>query len=178
MCTDMDEIKLSTVKISKKGIYAIEDKRDLIFVPHERISSVKLLYGCGVQRPKIQAVLVIAFILIPLYFCLPPFLERLSGTNSNSYVSQIKSNYNNNDVGGAGRDGLLILALPLIFIVIGIFFLIEMIKKNFYLIVRTKTENKKIIFRGKVSHSELYQFIEQANNDFGYSITSELKNHT
>ena len=44
--------------------------------------------------------------------------------------------------------------------------------------IKTETENKKIIFQNKVSQTELYQFIEQAKNDFGYSITGKIKNLT
>jgi hypothetical protein len=41
-----------------------------------------------------------------------------------------------------------------------------------------ETENKKIVFQNKVSQTELYLFIEQAKNDFGYRITEELNNRT
>ena len=164
MFSDMNKIILSTVKISQKGITEVEGKRDSIFVPRERINSVNLLYGCGVQRPLIQTVLGIALVLIPLYFFLPPFWELVN--------SQINSNNQ-----GGGR-ALQFFALPLLFVPFGIWFLMEVFKKSFYFLIKTKTENKKIVLRRKVSQAELYQFIEQAKNDFCYSITVELKDFT
>ena len=43
MCKDMNEILLSTVKISQKGISEVDGNKDSVFVPRERINSVNLL---------------------------------------------------------------------------------------------------------------------------------------
>ncbi len=160
----MDEIKLSTVKISQKGISEINGNKDSVFVPREHIHFINLLYGCGAQRPIMQTVLGTALTLIPLYFFLPPLLEII--------------NFQDNAGSQSGGNAFKFIVLPLMFAPFGIFFLMEVFVKTFYLIIKTETENKKIVFQDKVSQPELYQFIEQANNDFGYSITSELKNHT
>ena len=164
MCIDMNEIKLSTVKITQKGVSELDENRETIFIPKETIKSIILLYGCGVQRPIVLIVFALPLIIIPLYFFLPPLWDLFSSLASS------------NEHGG-GRT-LQFLALPLALVPLGLWLFYIVFKKTFYLMIKTETKNKKIVFRNKVSQTELYQFIEQANNDYGYSITDELKNHT
>jgi len=164
MCLDMNKIKLSTVRISQKGVAELDAGRESIFIPKEKIKSIHLLYGCGVQRPVVLIICALTLIVIPLYFFLPPLWELFSSLASSKEH-------------GGGR-ALQFFALPLALVPIGLWLLYSVFKKTFYLMIKTETENKKLVFHDTVSRAELYQFTEQANNDFGYSITGDLNNRT
>ncbi len=152
-------IECSTVKITHDGIAETEEENNVIFVPRDQIKTIELHYGCGAQRPMTQTILGFMLIIIPLYILIPPAYEVFSNLQESSNQFNVRV--------------LFIIIMPLTFVLFGVWMLLEVLKKNYYLLVEMNTENKKVIFKNKPSKIELSNFINLAQQKYGIMIHTD-----
>lgn len=119
-------------------------------VPRERILEVTLVYGTGAQRPIVQAAVSLIIVILGIFLGVLPLYHVLS---------KGMSNYN-----------LKGFAFALLLVPIGIWLLIEVLQRKYYLLVKTDKRAQKVVFKSSTKASEISEFIKKAQEDFGYNI--------
>lgn len=136
------------VAISEKGLGEIDGKRYLVHIPQSEITFAEVKYGSPAERPTMQ--LVAGAILAPLCF-FGIYIILMNG------LTMIRWSL-----------GMLLFGG------VGIWLIIEVLKKRHYLEVQTSKGNRKLVFKGKVENDKLDQFLQQLT-DGGYNFRKRIE---
>lgn len=133
------------IRATAEGLFEIDAGRLMAFVPRGEIVGVSLQYGPVVPRPLVQALL--AGVLIVIGLSPLPFVLH--------WVS---------------HGGTLVLETPWLFClaVIGVWMLLQALRRGIYVAVETDKGNRKLAFSHRVDPPTAKAFIEQVRLRFGY----------
>ena len=126
------------LEISEKGISELSGGRRIVFIPREEIQSIEVRFGSNAERPLLQ---IIAGIILTALGCAGAVMIF--------------------DNPGRGlRWGLGFI----IFGGLGIWMLWEAIHKSHYLLVITRNDRRKLVFKGRWAASDFDQFTQDATS--------------
>jgi hypothetical protein len=124
------------LEISEKGISEFSGTRRVVFVPREEIQSIEVRFGPNAERPLLQ---IIAGILLATLGCVGAVM--------------IVAN-----PGRGFRWGVGFIC----FGALGVWMLWETIHKSHYLLVTTRNDRRKLVFKGHWTQSEFDKFAKDA----------------
>jgi hypothetical protein len=130
------------ITFSEKGISEYSGKRCVVFIPRAEVVRVESRTGSRAERPLVQMIAGIVLGCVGVY-----------------------------GVFMAMRVGVVLLRWEAGFIVfggIGVWLLIESLRRGHFLLVTCSKENRKLVFDGKTDESELREFLMKAAR-FGYN---------
>ena len=150
-------IQCSTVCLSKDSVFEKDRNKIVLSIPKEQILRLSLNYGFYSERPFIQALISIFFVISGFSFGVP--IVRYV------FFEENKS--------GASANAMKIFAYGIPLILLGLWFLADLLRRRYYLLVDTAEKSRKVVFKSEVSQSELHNFVKEAKSKFGYDIESE-----
>lgn len=162
MTKEIDAIRLSSVEITPDRVSELDGKQPSKTIQKSEIVSISLEYGISSERTVLQIIFSIFTILIGLYLGLIPTCKFIYDIYSHTGV----------DVGHPYSKGLILILFPIFFIPFGIYSLVSTVQKRYYLSVKTKNDNRKIVFNDTMQDHEITFFIHSAKEKYGYAIES------
>lgn len=139
------------VRVDKQSISLMDGRHRLVVIPMAEIVRIEILLGSDVKHPIILFLFGIGLIGLGL----SPFL----------------SVYHWLIYGGT----LYVIQMWLVvWLILGCFVIIEVVKKKPILQIETIRGTRKIAFRGKLHHQELREFVRVVGVELGYTIESRL----
>jgi len=144
-------ISYLTVVISDDGVAELSGESQVLYLPKNEISAMELTTGIAAERPVMQAIGAAIFIIAGFIgtFAIARWLQE--GGKLYSFYIFLSFGY-----------------------VVGLWFLLGLIRKRTFLLTTTARGMRKLVFKGRVDHEELAKFIETARHDFNYPIRSNL----
>jgi len=132
------------VKFSPESVSEIQDCRILASVKKADIQRIEWTSGSGAERPALQLGFGIAMTaLLPIG--LIPLL--------------------------VGNWGLWRYETGFAFFgILGAWLIWETLRRRTYLLITTRSDRRKLFFRGKIDPSQLTEFLSNAETHFGYTI--------
>jgi hypothetical protein len=132
------------VKVSTEFVSEVDNGRILASVKKADIQRIELASGCGAERPALQLGFGIAMTaLLPIG--LIPFL--------------------------AGNWGLWRYETGFAFFgILGAWLIWETLRRRTYLLMTTRSDRRKLFFRGKIDPARMTEFLSNAETQFGYTI--------
>ncbi len=147
MNTGINEITYLSVIISEQGIYEKDSVLAPLFIPKSEINRIELVKGVGAERPLLG--FLFGFGILAICFV---FLSDL--------IIWFKR--------GGILEGDTLLSFA--FLPLGFWLIFYALRKRFFLLVHTKSDERKVVFKGRVELKELSEFISRARDKFGYYI--------
>jgi len=138
-----------TVTISAEGISEVHGGRTVVFVSKPDMQGIRLATGSGAERPVLQ--LGFGILLAAVGAC---GLIPLWSGNMTLFRYEI---------------GFVFFGL------MGVWLLWETLRKHTFLLVSTRSEARKLFFKGAVDPKKLEEFLSTAETRFGYVISSNLR---
>lgn len=149
---DQEIIRCSTIQVSKEDVCQFDGNKPILKVPRKQIREIALAYGMPAKHPVVRV--SISLVLISLGAS-PGFIPLMS-----IVLGEYITFYSLLDI--------LAFAVPLM--LIGLWPLPAIFQKRYYLLIRTVTGRKKLVFKERPSKSSLCQFLMKAEQEFGYKI--------
>lgn len=147
--------------MSAEVVAEIDGNQVMVSLPRDQIASMTLHHGIKSERPIIDITIGVIFIFIGIYI----FFPMLSSLVSAIFLGPIVPRYNASKF----------VSMGLVFVPIGIYFIADVIRKRYFLLITTKRGDKrKIVFNSDISYTELRSFIDQAKMKYGYEISAIL----
>lgn len=137
-------LRYLNVILSGEDIIELDGETMVATIPKESITAIRLKHGSGAERPLLQLLVATVCILAGLHFLL---VRTLSS-----------------------KRGLLLLLSMLTLLIVGLWLLFEVVRRRAYLEVATRSDVRKIVFKGRVERQKLLGFIQDANTKLGYEI--------
>jgi hypothetical protein len=156
MKSNGSSIRLSTVEISKAGISELENGRIVANVPKQDILELRLMYGTSAERRIVQFCCSMILIALGLFSAWMAFQHAWAG---------VRGTFQGIYVFGSG-------AVILVFAGVGLF--LDVLRRKYFLLVRSKTAIRKITFERSVSFDQIRDFVADAKSRFGYEIGFEI----
>jgi hypothetical protein len=141
-------VRVLSVELSADGIAEWGDRRHVVFVPRDAIVGVELRRGIGGERPIVQVLFAVALIAGGLVL-----------TGALSVAGQMPR--------GAGR----LAAGGVLLLVLGGYVLWTAVRPKLFLLVRTRNDQRKLLFHGRVDLASLRAALDEAKLRFGYDVT-------
>jgi len=150
-------MRISTVDITRDEIAEYDRKLKIIAIPRNQIDSVELKYGVPSERIILTIFIGIVLIAIGIILgFLPVFHMYLkSDWPKSAYCMK-----------------MFAMAMPLV--VIGFYIIFNIFNRKYYLQIRFKNNERKIIFKENIYRPELYDYIKRVNKNFGYNIEFKI----
>jgi hypothetical protein len=152
VCQSANELKLSSVLISKFGVAEIEGSKQLILIPKDDIKRIKLKYGFVSKRPYMQAAIGLIIVIFGFAAGLIPLIKLLAA-GANVGFNKLKA------------PGLILTWIP-----IGAWIILAGYKKSFYLQIETSKGGKNLVFQKGCDSESIKRFLKKANNEYDYNI--------
>ena len=152
----MESMILSSIEFSTESISELNGHRKSVSIARSDIRTVSLRYGFIAERPIAQAILSIVLVLTGLCLGVYPLYGMFLRNDfpSSGYVLKPFA-----------------YAVPLV--LIGGYYFYMLFAKRFYLLVHTRTGERKLIFTDKLSVGEVLAFLMNCNNSLGYGVQIE-----
>jgi len=160
-----NDLRLSSVRISPERISELDDNHVIRSIEKKDIVSIVLKYGASSERLTVQIIASTILIILGIYVGIIPTLKLISDIYLETGVN----------VGHLGK-GLFFLVFPICFIPFGIYLIWIGIRKRYYLLVKTSTDQRRILFSDDISFTEVSAFIDLAREKYLYPIDAYLKN--
>ncbi|MDB6019806.1 MAG: hypothetical protein JWR19_4295 [Pedosphaera sp.] len=146
MIAEKTSVAYLTVKASAEGVSEVSKGRILVFVNKAEIERIELSSGSGAENPVLQLVLGILLTALGASAVVPICL---------------------------GNGLMLRYGLGFIFFgLVGVWMIFEALQKRTYLLVSTRKDRRKLFFKGKVDAKQLAEFLDAAQENFGYQIVT------
>jgi hypothetical protein len=149
-------MNLSSIEVSEESISEMDGKWKSVSILRKDIVDISLKYGFTTERPVTQAAVNIVLIMLGLSLGVYPLYGVLL----------------HHDFPSEGAYPLDIFAYAVPLIIIGVYLFYRMCAKRFYLLVRTEKDNRKLVFKDKVSQGEVKAFVMNCKS-LGYGVRIE-----
>jgi hypothetical protein len=143
-------VRYLSVELSAEGVAEWVDRRRAVFVPRVEITAIELRRGVAAERPLVQLVLGVAFLVGGVGLV----VGGAHGLSS-----------------GLVRTSARLLAAAGMLSVLGCYLLYSALRPQHYLFVRNRTDGSKIVFAGKADLRAIEQALRAASERWGYEVT-------
>jgi hypothetical protein len=152
----MKSMVLSSIEFSSDSVSELDGHRKSVSIAKADIQDIFLRHGHTAERPITQAVVSIILILLGFIMGVYPLYGMVVRHDLPFSYAALK---------------LFAFAVPLVFI--GGFYLRPLFANRFYLLVYTKTGERKLVFNDKLSLEEVQSFVMNCNSSLGYGARIE-----
>jgi len=159
-------LRLSSVRISPERISELDGDHVIRSIEKKDILSIVLKYGASSERLAVQIIVGIVSAMLGVYVGAIPTLKLISYIYLGTGVN----------VGHLGK-GLFFLVFPICFMPFGIYLIWIGIRKRYYLLVKTSTYQRRILFSDNVSVTEISAFTDLAKAKYFYPIDTNIINN-
>jgi hypothetical protein len=161
---ETNAIKLSSVEITADRLAELDGNQAIVSIQKNEIMSISLKYGICSERTILQIIFSVFLIFIGLNFGLIPTCKFFYDVYYHTEV----------DFGYPYGKGLFLIIFLIFFIPFGIYSILISVQKRCYLLVKTKKDKRKIVFKDKIPFHEISFFLNNAKEKYGYAIESDV----
>ena len=145
------------IRFSAQGLAELDRSRPVVRVPRETIEQIALRWGSRAARPMVQLVLGTSFLLAGAYLLVRILVGWLQ-------------------IGGRLSGGLIIGLV--VVAVMGGGLLLDVVRRGYYLEVRTRQGLEKLRFDRSLSRDEIASFLTDVQRQLGYLIGLDAHRRT
>ena len=152
----MNHLKFSTVEITEEEVAEYDGNKKIVAIERKDINTIDLKYGFIGEYFIVQIICGFVCIGISLILGFFPVIRMFSENDFPSTYAILPT---------------FAYAIPLIFI--GLYLILSLLKRKYYLDVIFGNKRRKIIFQDDKSSIEIIDFVKKVNSGLGYHISIE-----
>lgn len=152
-------LKLSSVEITDSFISEKEGNQTILSLSRNQIKSISLGRGLNAERPIIEIVIGIAFLVVSVYISWPFFWAIWESIF-------LHPGYKDAPLPSVAKFSIL----GLLFVPIGLSFITKALRRRYFLLIETNKDKRKILFYDNLTYYEIRSFLENASKTYGYII--------
>lgn len=159
-----ESIHCSSITAKQKEISGLDSNGEAVVVKKEEVLSIKLLRGFCAENKIRKAVISLLLVAVGFYGGYPSIMRYFSDFILKNPPEVIVS------ASGSGLGFFMF-----IWAIIGLYMLFELLKRSYFLEIKTEKDTRNITFDKSLSKTEIINFIEQLTYRFGYPSVVKIK---